>query len=87
MFHQTKQPISPMIFDGFAGVDQTRAHKNEPLSSELVNFRILPDGSIAQRCGSRLLTDFPEKLRAFWSGIIDGLPTGFVVHAPCNTHN
>lgn len=80
MFHQTKQPISPMIFDGFAGVDQTRAHKNEPLSSELVNFRILPDGSIEKRCGYRLLNEFPEEIRAFWSGIIDGIPTGFVVH-------
>ncbi len=80
MSHQTNQPISPMIFDGFAGVDQTRAHKNEPLSSALVNFRILPDGSIEKRCGYRLLNQFPNPIRAFWSGIIDGVPTGFVVH-------
>ena len=80
MSHQTNQPISPLIFDGFSGVDHTRSHQNEPLTSELVNFRILPDGSIEKRCGYRLLNEFPEEIRAFWSGIIDGVPSAYVVH-------
>ncbi len=79
MSNQTKHSLSPIIFDGFSGEDRARSHQNAPLSGELVNFRILPDGSLEKRCGYRFLTELAEKPRAFWSGVIDGVYTGYAI--------
>ena len=65
--------------DKFEGIDSRFTHSNPKGSSDIVNFRILPDGSLKKRYGYRILAQLEYDIRAMWSGIIDGKFTGFVL--------
>ncbi len=47
--------------------------------ADIVNFRILPDGTLKKRAGFRKLTSLPSAVRAVWSGKLDGESTLFVL--------
>ena len=63
----------------FKGVDSRFEHKSADGSAEIVNFRILPDGSLQKRAGYRALAKFESAVRAMWTGRIDGRYVGYVL--------
>lgn len=41
-------------------------------AADIVNFRILPDGSLQKRSGYQKLATIPSRIRAIWAGDLDG---------------
>ena len=75
MATQTKEnKITEVRFEGFDGIDGYAAHSGGASVSDMVNFRILEDGSVEKRCGYRKIGEFPEAPAAFWCGrVFDNL--------------
>ena len=66
---KTKKEI---VFEKFEGVDTRGGHKRPTGTSELVNFRVLEDGSLKKREGYRRISELDGELRAVWTGKIEG---------------
>lgn len=60
-----------MIYDGFKGIDTRTSHGVSGVC-DLLNFRILPDGSIKKRSGYKAIYTSNDVVRAIWSGHIGG---------------
>ena len=54
-----------VTFDGFGGIDRTRSHVSATAAEDIVNFRILPDGSLSKRCGYYPMSDVGHRIRAY----------------------
>ena len=73
MATQTKEnKITEVRFEGFDGIDGFAAHSGGATVSDMVNFRILEDGSIEKRCGYRRIGEFIAAPDAFWCGRVFG---------------
>lgn len=59
-------------FDGFEGIDLQKAHSGKPSCADMVNFRIMPDGSLKKRCGFKPIFTTTQKVHAVWSGTLEG---------------
>lgn len=64
-------PVSAR-FSPFSGIDTRHTHSGEPATAELVNFRILPDGSLQKREGILPCHELPGTCRASWTGMLLG---------------
>ncbi len=47
--------------------------------ADVVNFRILPDGSLQKRMGYKKLCSLTSRIRAVWSGKLDGVSSVFAL--------
>ena len=74
---QTKS--KQIILDSFDGVDLRSTHKNQKGSADIVNFRVLSDGSLEKREGYRKVVSLGEGVRAVWSGRRNGEDTCYAV--------
>lgn len=66
---RTKKEFS---FGKFGGVDRTRCHERADSAENIVNFRLLADGSLMRREGTRLFATLPDNIRAVSSTILNG---------------
>ena len=69
---KTKNESVSVRFNGFDGIDGIAAHSGGASVSDMVNFRILGDGSAEKRCGYRKLADFADKPETYWCGSYGG---------------
>ncbi len=72
MSNQLKKNPSPIIYNGFEGIDRSSAHTAGLTATDIQNFCIRDDGSLEKRCGYRPLADAEGRIRAFWSGVLHG---------------
>lgn len=71
MAKQTKSNNALFVeYDCFEGIDTRRRHFGA--TQDLVNFRILPDGSLQKRQGFKCIYEAMGDIRALWSGVIGG---------------
>ena len=59
-------------YSGFKGIDTRMSHSGKENIFEIRNFNILPNGSLQRRMGYKTLFTAPDKIRAVWSGYLDG---------------
>ena len=62
-----------VVIDGSGGIDARVRHGQDPCMTDIVNFKILPDGSLKKRAGYRKIYSFGESIRAVWCGKIGGI--------------
>lgn len=67
---KTKKQTLKTRLEVACGIDLRTLHGGRV--SDLLNFRILPDGSLQKREGFRCICSAPEEVRAVWSGRING---------------
>ena len=75
-----KNAIASTEFKGFEGIDATAPHKYVPAAKDMVNFRVLEDGSLQKRCGFAPIAKCAESIRAVWSGRLSGKQLCFIVY-------
>lgn len=75
-----KKAISSIEFKGFEGICTTAPHKHVPSAADIVNFRVLEDGSLEKRCGFACIADCEAEIRAVWSGQLNGKQSTFIVY-------
>ena len=75
-----KKAISSTEFKGFEGIDTTAPHKHVPSAADMVNFRVLEDGSLEKRCGFVKIADCESEIRAVWSGKLEDTEATFIVY-------
>ncbi len=75
-----KKAISSTEFKGFEGICATAPHKHVPSAADMVNFRVLDDGSLQKRCGFYRIADCESDIRAVWSGTLGGSQVTFIVY-------
>lgn len=68
-----------ITFDGFRGADHTNRRDKRLYATDMINFRICKDGSLAKRPGFRMLTDIGDTIRAFHLNMLNGKQTFFVL--------
>lgn len=71
---KTKNGAACVSYNGFGGIDGVAAHSGGVSISDMVNFRILEDGSLEKRCGFKKLYEFPKDIQTYWCGIYGGKP-------------
>lgn len=71
---KTQSGAACVSYNGFGGIDGVAAHSGIASIDDMVNFRILEDGSLEKRCGFKKLYDFPKDIQAYWCGIYGGKP-------------
>ena len=74
---KTKNSLAHFEYTGFEGIDRRSPAKGGG-ATDMLNYRILSDGSLQKRNGYRFLSSFSEPVRAFLSGYING---SFAVYA------
>lgn len=69
MQSKVKQHPTAVSFPPFGGIDVRYTHRGDPVSADLENFRILPDGSLQKREGVRMHRSLPGlHCRAVFTG-------------------
>ena len=63
-----KNSIASVEFKKFKGIDTRAPHRETGAAYDMVNFRVLPDGSLEKRCGFEPITTRNFKIRGLWSG-------------------
>ena len=61
-----------VVLNGSGGIDTRATHGKTPCMSDIVNFKILPDGSLKKRAGYKRIFATLENIRAVWSGKFNG---------------
>ena len=75
-----KNSIASVEFKKFKGID-TRAPLGESGAAyDMVNFRVLPDGSLQKRCGFKAIASYNAKIRGVWSGTLGETTAIFAVY-------
>ncbi len=74
-----KQAISSTEFKGFEGICATAPHKHVPSAADMVNFRVLEDGSLQKRSGFYCIAECEKDIRAVWSGSLENEQVTFIV--------
>jgi hypothetical protein len=67
---RTKKEFS---FGRFGGIDYTQTHGGKPCAEGIVNFRLLADGSLRRREGTRLFTTLNGSIRAITENVTNGI--------------
>lgn len=75
-----KNAIASTYFNGFGGIDSTAPLGDTETAYDMVNFRILADGSLSKRRGFYTVASCPEPIRAIWSGDLDGEEITLIVY-------
>ena len=75
-----KNAISSTEFKGFEGICATAPHKHVPSADDIVNFRVLGDGSLLKRCGFSHIANCDGKIRTVWSGNLEGEQVTLIVY-------
>ena len=75
-----KNAIASAEFKKFKGIDTTAPHRETSAACDMVNFRVLPDGSLQKRCGFEAIASFTQTVRSVWSGKLNGQTLTFVVY-------
>ena len=78
-FFKTKNALAKVEFSGFGGIDTRDVTGGGRKAAEVVNFRILEDGTLQKRCGYRHLISMPGNIRAILTGYFDGIFLGYVL--------
>lgn len=63
-----KNAIAVKEIDKFQGIDMRSPGDGEGKVKSMVNYRILPDGSLRKRGGLKFIRCIDEEIRAFWTG-------------------
>ena len=71
---KTQNKAACVSYNGFDGIDGVAAHSGNISIEDMVNFRILEDGSIEKRCGFKKLYEYPKDIQTYWCGIYGGKP-------------
>ncbi len=71
-FFNTKKALAKVEFGGFGGIDTREVAAGGSSATEIVNFRVLPDGSLEKRCGYKSVFALPFKIRDIFAGYFDG---------------
>ena len=82
-----KNSIASVEFKKFKGIDTTAPHREVGAAYDMVNFRVLPDGSLQKRSGFQSVATFNEKVRGVWSGKIQDKTYIFTVHGKTVTRS
>ena len=61
-----------VVINGSGGVEGRITHGKKPYMTSIINYRILPDGSLKKRPGYQKIYSGEETIRAVWSGNIKG---------------
>ena len=75
-----KNAIASTEFKGFEGIDSTAPHGYVPAAKDMANFRLANDGSLEKRSGFAPIAVCNEKIRAIWSGKLEGKQSTFIVY-------
>ncbi len=75
-----KKAISSTEFKGFEGICANAPHKHVPSAADMVNFRVLEDGSLEKRCGFSCIAKCDADIRAVWSGQLSDEHITFIVY-------
>ena len=75
-----KNAIASAEFKRFTGIDTTAPHREERAALDMVNFRVLLDGSLKKRSGYTPIAICPEIIRASWTGKLGGKEQTFIVY-------
>ena len=78
-FFKTKNALAKAEFRGFGGIDTKDVTGRGGKAADIVNFRVLPDGTLKKRCGYRRVASMPGKIRAMLTGYFDGEFLGYVL--------
>ena len=73
--------VAVQEFNEFRGIDRRFAGSGEGVTKDLVNFRILFDGSLKRRGGMKFVTSFEADIRAIWTGYVKDVFVGYVIAA------
>ena len=79
MLFNKKNALSTVDFKGFSGIDTSSPGSSGIGIRNMVNFKILPDGSLTKRAGFRPLYSVGEGLRAIWTGYVGAKYTCFAL--------
>ena len=74
-----KNAIASTEFKSFEGIDVTAPHGYVPAAGDMVNFRVTKDGSLEKRSGFAPVAICEKKIRAIWSGKLEGVQSTFIV--------
>ena len=77
-FFKTKNALAKAEFRGFGGIDTKDVTGRGGKAADIVNFRVLPDGTLKKRCGYRRVASMSGKIRAMLTGYFDGEFLGYV---------
>ena len=78
-FFKTQNALAKAEFRGFGGIDTKDVTGRGGKAADIVNFRVLPDGTLKKRCGYRRVASMPGKIRAMLTGYFDGEFLGYVL--------
>jgi len=73
---RTTVPASekPFLIDRFGGVDTETSDSDYSVRAQTMkNFRLLPDGTLAKRCGYEKYSTLPADIRGMWYGAVGGV--------------
>lgn len=79
MLFNNKDVLATVDFKGFEGIDVSSLSSGGCKIREMVNFRILPDGSIEKRAGFRPILKIDGELRAVWTGAVGEEHIGYML--------
>lgn len=88
MSHSSQHQPPSLSLCGFGGINRTAYHTQPSCAEDILNFRILEDGSLKKRNGYRQAADFKAPIRAFWNGTICGESRTYVLiqNQICTVH-
>lgn len=73
MAHKSSSKKSlKLTYNGFGGIDRRKTNDGSASMSDIVNFRIMPDGSLKKRSGFKAVYFAGGIVRAIWSGLVNG---------------
>ena len=78
-FFKTQNALAKVEFKGFGGIDKRDATGWRGKAAEIVNFRVLEDGTLKKRCGYRRVISMPSTVRAMLTGYFEGEFLGYVL--------
>ncbi len=73
-----EQAYAKEVFHEFQGLGSGHSKKGN-IASDMRNFRILADGSLQKRSGTKCFANIGESIRGFWKGTLNGSTKAFVV--------
>lgn len=78
-FFKTQNALAKVECRGFGGIDTRDTAGRGGKAAEIVNFRVLEDGTLQKRCGYRRVVSMSSNIRAILTGYFDGEFLGYVL--------
>ena len=74
-----KNAVAVKEIKGFCGIDTRSPGDGEGKTKNMVNYRILSDGSLVKRGGIKFVTSFDSEIRALWTGYENNSFVGYAL--------